>query len=115
MSLDEISLPFLKITELPDKFKVCVGGWSEEVTQYSTEDNPQRVLKIILIGEDGQAPIKNSPPSNFLALSNHAQKTFRKMGINHLKELSGKTVSFKKVDSQGFGTKTIEPTKIEAW
>lgn len=115
MSLDNISLPFLKITELPDKFKVCVGGNSEEETQYTKEGRPQRVLHVILIGEDGQAPIKNSPTDHWLSLSNHALQKFRKMGVGHLDDLRGKIISFKKAEAQGFTVMTIEPMKIEVW
>ena len=115
MSLEDTKLPFLGIMTLPEKFRVAVTGNSEEETKYTKDGKVQKVIHVILENKEGQLPIKNSPPDHFLALSNHARKSMVSKGLRHLDELTGKIVSFKKANVEGFSAKTIEFVKVEEW
>lgn len=115
MSLENIKLPFLAISDLPNKFRVAVCGNSREETKFTKEGQTQLVIHVILENKDEQVPIKNSPADSFLALSNHAQKSIRKKGPIHLDEIKGMIATFQKVLIPGYTSKTIEVTKLEAW
>lgn len=115
MSLDSIKLPFLRIRDMPDKFRVGVTGNTIVKTRFTKEGEEGQTVLEVLLEKDGTFPIVNSPPDYFLAVSETAKKSLRKMGISHLDTLKGQLVTFKKVTVGGFAQSTLEATKVESW